>query len=249
MGSARSRCLREKGGVEPDERWRASAECPDPSILSLATRVLMESAYQRSTDIAKKLIKALQCPCPIGENVAVSLPCFHRKQGRFEKGLRLRIESGHSVEEAFGSLRFQSESPRQLPKVLATMEPVLFETLRLELIGKQLQREGAFLRQVQPRVHEIVGWAEDMVPERRRHEGEVLEVRVAVAHRIIEDDDPEELLDFDRIGRAVTLQDPTDSASLRSTVITSGPSGRSSGSLSWATRPSVPGDFRVWRKS
>lgn len=166
--------------------------------------------YQRSTGIAKKLIKALQCPCPIGENVAVSLPCFHRKQGRFEKGLRLRIESGHPVEEAFGSLRFQLESPRQLPKVLATMEPVLFEALRLELIGKQLQREGAFLRQVQPRVQEIVGWAEDMVPERRRHEGEVLEVGVAVDRCVVEDDQQEELLDFDRIGRALTLQDPTD---------------------------------------
>ena len=90
------------------------------------------------------------------------------------------------------------------------MEPVLFETLRLELIGKQLQREGAFLPQVQPRVHEIVGWAEDMVPERRRHEGEVLEVGVAVARCVVEDDQQEELLDFDRIGRAVTLQDPTD---------------------------------------
>src|SRR5690606_489042 len=48
-----------------------------------------------------------------------------------------------------------------------------------------------------------------MVPERCRHEGEVLEVGVAVASRIVEDDQQEKLLDFDRIGRAVTLQDPT----------------------------------------
>lgn len=48
------------------------------------------------------------------------------------------------------------------------MELVWFETLRLEVIGKQIQSQGAFLRQVQPCVHEIVGRAGQMVRERLR---------------------------------------------------------------------------------
>ena len=56
------------------------------------------------------------------------------------------------------------------------------------------------------RVEDVVSRAQDEVVQRSRNEREIFEVSVTVSDRVVEDDEPKQLLDLDGVGPAILFQ-------------------------------------------